>query len=303
MTKISLYRRCAQHKRSAVALGLISTAVMGAVLVSTAQPSTAATARPQRTLLNATFENLPTGRITPANFKKAFPGTKNYSQATYDDTSIVNVPGRGKVIRTKLDANSYHTYPAGNNGIVNIIPLKRVVTRGCIRYDIRFANNFYWSLGGKLPGLLGVAPGVSPSLPAGGTYAGNKGWSGRMMWVGPKAYSWAGPTNMAVSYMYNPRQTGQYGDNVRWNRAFKANTWHRVRQCYVMNTVGKANGKLQTWFDGKQVVNNTSYVYRGRKDVGISHLAWTIFRGGGDMNWASPQTDYIDIDNVKVTGS
>jgi len=302
MTKNSLYRRCAQHKRSAFTLGLISTAVLGSVLVTTAQPSTAATAPRQRVLLKATFENLPTGRITPANFKKAFPGTRNLSKTAYDDTSIIRVAGKGKVIRTKLDAHSYHTFPAGNNGIDVFIPLKKVVTRGCISYQIRFANDFYWSMGGKLPGLLGVAPGVAPSYPAGGTYAGNKGWSGRMMWVGPKAYSWAGPTNMALSYMYNPRQTSQYGDNVRWKRAFKANTWHKVRQCYVMNSVGKANGKLQTWFDGVRVVNNTAYTYRGRKDVGISHLSWSIFRGGNSSNWMSPKTDYIDIDNVKITG-
>ena len=32
------------------------------------------------------------------------------------------------------------------------------------------------------------------------------GWSGRLMWLGPKAYAWAGPTDTAVSYMYGPRQ-------------------------------------------------------------------------------------------------
>jgi hypothetical protein len=205
------------------------------------------------------------------------------------------------VIRTKLDAGTMHSKPSGNNGVTLFIPLKKTVDQACMSYDIRFSNGFDWSLGGKLPGLEGVAPGVSPGLPTGGNSVGDEGWSGRLMWVGPKAYSWAGPTNAVVSYMYNPNQTGQYGDDVRWNKAFGADTWHSLKVCYQMNTVGYSNGSLQAWMDGQQVLNNTAYQYRTRSDVAVSHLLWHIFRGGNTADWAGKTDGYVDIDNVLVT--
>jgi hypothetical protein len=123
------------------------------------------------------------------------------------------------------------------------------------------------------------------------------------MWLGPRAYSWAGPINGAVTYMYNPLQSGTYGDNVRWNKAFVAGSWHAVKVCYTMNTVGQSNGALQTWMDGQLVINNTAYKYRSRTDVGVSHLLWHIFRGGADANWAGKTDGYVDIDDFTVTST
>lgn len=122
-----------------------------------------------------------------------------------------------------------------------------------------------------------------------------------MMWLGKGSYNWVGATNMAVSYMYHPGQQDQYGDNVRWNSAFVAGQWHEVKQCYTMNTVGKSDGQLQAWFDGKLVVNDSTFVYRTRNDVHISNMMWSVFRGGATMDWASSRTDYIDFDDVRVT--
>lgn len=255
------------------------------------------------TLVNATFDSLPTGRVTAEGFVSALGGG-NTNEYPYDDSAIVADPrGSGKVYRLRLDAGSYRDYPAGNNGIVSFIPLKREVDNACVSYDIRFDGTFDWSLGGKRPGLQGTAPGVSVGTPTGGGYPGDKGWSSRGMWVGPEAYSWAGPTNMAVSYVYGPRQESYYGDNVQWRKAFVAGTWHTVKQCHTMNTVGSANGRLQAWMDGVRVLDVDDHVYRTRNDVHIKHLNWSIFRGGGSREWAGSRTGYVDIDNVKVTTS
>ena len=296
-------RNMLQHlTRRAVVVLAGGSAILAIGTASTAtDTAVAATSKSTRTtLVRATFDKLPTGRVTPKGFNSQLHGTNN-NTAAYDDMAAVRMAGHGKVLRTKFDAGSYHTYPAGNNGGTFFIPLPRVVNNACMRYNIRFDSKFDWSLGGKLPGLEGVAPGVAPSAPTGGNYAGSQGWSGRLMWLGPKAYSWAGPVNQAVSYMYNPRQTTSYGDNVRWDKAFVAGRWHTVKVCYRMNTVGHANGRLRSWMDGVKVVDNTSYVYRSRSDVGISHIAWHVFRGGDSSNWAGSRTSYIYIDNVRIT--
>lgn len=269
---------------------------------TTPTPTPSTTPTPQKILRSATFDDLAlSDPISPSAFNIATGGT-NTNPAEYDDTSIVDDSrGTGKVIRTRLDANTIRSTPSGNNGAVLFPPIPSV-DNACISYDIKFDSKFDFSLGGKLPGLEGVVQGTSPSDPTGGHYT-EMGWSGRMMWLGPKAYSWAGPVNMAVSYMYHYGQSDIYGDNVLWNKAFAAGTWHTVKQCYVMNTPGVADGVLQAWFDGVQVLDRHNFVYRSssRPDLHINYINWSIFRGGGDLTWASPTVGYIDIDNLLIT--
>ncbi|HEY5881083.1 MAG TPA: hypothetical protein VIU11_19380 [Nakamurella sp.] len=251
---------------------------------------------------SATFDGWSNGAVDPSAFNAAL-GKTNKNAGAYDDISVVaDSRGNGKVLRTTLKAGTIHSQPGGDNGNNLFVQLDTALDQACLSYDIKFDSNFDWSLGGKLPGLEGVAPGVAPAVPTGGGET-QLGWSGRAMWLGPKAYRWAGPTNQGVSYMYHPGQAGTYGDNVRWNRAFVAGQWHTVKQCYRMNTVGRADGSLTAWFDGIQVVNDSAFVYRTRGDVRITHLVFSVFRGGGTLDWAGSRDGYIDIDNVKITSS
>ncbi|MFT4009798.1 MAG: hypothetical protein QM655_07110 [Nocardioidaceae bacterium] len=226
------------------------------------------------------------------------PGSSNLN-----DISVVSDSRGGKALRVFLEEGTIHSKPSGSHGANIFVPLSETSDSGCVQYDVRFDSDFDWSLGGKLPGLEGVSAGTAPSLPTGGQDAGDKGWSGRMMWLTPSSYSWAGPTNMAVSYMYSPGQADKYGDNVPWEKSFVAGTWHTVKQCYVMNTVGKSDGVLRAWFDGVQVVNDTAYQYRTAANVHISHLIFSVFRGGATLDWAGSHDDYIDFDNLTVTSS
>ncbi len=217
------------------------------------------------------------------------------SRMSSDDVSIVNVGGTaGKVYRVALEAGTIHSNPSGNNGVVAMVGLSRSVDDACIRYRVRFDKGFDWSKGGKLPGLSGVAPGVSPTLPSGGGNPGDKGWSGRMMW---------GPNGSIESYMYYPAQPSTYGQGFWWSRGLGDGAWHVLRQCYVMNTVGKKDGVLRAWLDGAQVLNRTDFVYRTTTNVHISHMMWSIFRGGSTMDWAGDRDGHIDFDKVRITTS
>jgi hypothetical protein len=234
--------------------------------------------------------------MTGAGFQSQFGGP-TYGSSAFDDSAVAaDTRGTGKAYRLKLDAGTIRSNPTGNNGIVLVLPLAKQVDNACLSYDLRFDPNFDWSLGGKLPGLSGVAPGVSPSLPAGGGNPGDKGWSGRLMW---------NPNGKMLSYMYGPRQTDYYGDGIHWPNVSTRGTWEAVKICYTMNTVGpnggNTDGKLQVWLNGVSQVNLTNYVFRERSDVHISHLMWSIFRGGSTMDWAGGWDSWIDLDNVKIT--
>ncbi len=278
-------------RRFAAPLALVS---LTATALLAHQPAPSAAPRPVSTtsLESAGFNNLPTGRISAASFNAELGGGY-WDEKNYDDSSAAaDTRGSGKVYRLVLRAGTIRSHPAGNNGIVAVIPLSKQVDNACIAYDIRFDSGFDWSVGGKLPGLSGVAPGVPAAYPAGGNYGGSKGWSGRMMW---------GAGGKMESYMYGATQVSKYGDSIAWKKYFVLGRWHRVQQCYTMNSPGVANGKLQTWFDGQQVLNITNRVYRTRSDVHISHMMWSIFRGGSTMDWAGSRNSYIDFDNVTIT--
>ncbi len=262
--------------------------------------ATLATTAAVTTLTSTSFDTMAPGAVDPTAFNAAV-GTTNTNAAAYNDMSVVADSRGGRAIRTTLKAGTIHSSPSpGDNGDNLFVALPRSYDRACIQYDLKFDSNFDWSLGGKLPGLLGVAPGTAPSTPTGGGIT-ELGWSGRLMWLGPKAYSWAGPTNMAVSYLYHPGQSGTYGDNIQWNKPFVAGVWHTVKQCYTMNTVGAANGKLTAWMDGQKVVDISDFRYRTREDVKITHLSFALFRGGGTLDWAGSRTGYVDVDNLTIT--
>ncbi|MFT4010238.1 MAG: hypothetical protein QM655_09390 [Nocardioidaceae bacterium] len=251
------------------------------------------------------FDTAPIGPMRVRTYRSTIGGP--VGAKNLDDTSIRVDKRGGRVIRTTLRAKTIHSIPAGNNGINTFRPLRRLgatskrIDDACLAYRIRFDKHFDWSLGGKLPGLEGVAPGVAPSYPTGGTRPGSKGWSGRQMWVGPEAYSWAAPTNMGLNYMYGPDQASAYGDNILWHRAFDRGRWHSVQVCYTLNTVGQADGVLQTWYDGQIVVRDTTWVYRTAGNVHINYLAWSVFRGGHTAAWAGKRTGYVEFDDLRVT--
>ena len=253
-------------------------------------------------LIDADFDAETTGQVTPASFNKEL-GRTNDDLAAYDSMSYVDDTRGGKAVRTTLAAGKIIGSGGSGDGNVLVVELNRSTDSACMSYDVRFSSGFDFSAGGKLPGLLGVAPGTAPSVPTdGGSVA--HGWSGRLMWLGPAAYSFAaegGNDNMAVTYLYHSGQAGKYGDNIQWHRPFGDGRWHHVKQCHTVNAVGKSDGVLEAWFDGAVVVDRTDVVYRTDPNVHITHFDWSIFRGGSSSAWAGRTDGYVDLDNVRVS--
>jgi hypothetical protein len=262
---------------------------------STKPPGPAA----QKVVLSADFDSEPLGAINPKTFLNDLGGSGTSWAPTYQAMSIVaNPSGSGRAVRNYLQKGTIRA--VGENGVVLPIQLPGNYDSACVSYDLMFDSTFDWSMGGKLPGLLGVAPGVPPDAPTGG-HPTSEGWSGRVMWLGPGASNAAGSTATAVNYMYHPGQASQYGDDIPWNVQFTAGRWTAMKVCYTMNTVGKSDGVLQAWMDGKRVVNITNFVYRTRPDVHINYLEWDVFRGGATLDWAGSHDDDVYIDNMVVT--
>ncbi|HEY0238638.1 MAG TPA: hypothetical protein VGC37_08335 [Friedmanniella sp.] len=290
---------------SSIVLATALFAVPATTQVASASPAPAASAPRQKTIVAADFDGTKRGAVDPKTFAQEVGPTNKNRSAYLGMTYRKDYRGSGNVVRTQLSANKYILSSGAGRGNVLMAKLPASYDSACMSYDIRFATGFDFSAGGKLPGFVGVAPGVSPSTPEGGGSSAH-GWSGRLMWLGSKMWKFvrdADRSNMVVTYLYHPGQDRQWGDNVSWGASFTPGVWHHVKQCNAMNTVGKADGVLQTWFDGKLVVDQDDVVYRTDAKVHITHFDWSVFRGGDSSAWSAAKTGYVDMDNLTITAA
>ena len=302
---------------ASLAIGTASMFASAPAEVALAAPVTSsAAAVKQRTIVNATFDGTKRGSVDARSFRGQVGPTNTNASAYKGMVYRKDYRGSGNVVRTTLTrGKTIHSSGAGRGNVL-MIKLPRAYDSACMSYDVRFAGptlgtgskvtsgGVDFSAGGKLPGFVGVAPGTRPSTPEGGGSSAH-GWSGRLMWLGAKTFKRvrdAHASNLLVTYLYHPGQKTEYGDNVYWGSSFTPNVWHQVRQCHVMNTVGRADGVLQTWFDGRMILDSHDVVYRTDPKVHITHFDWSIFRGGdGAALWAGTHTSYVDMDNLKIT--
>ena len=105
------------------------------------------------------FDTAPNGQLTKFTGDAMFgPTAAATSTATYQNGSILSDPQGGKFLRDSI--------PAGELGALIVAPkLSQPTEHAVLSYDIRFDENFDWRWGGKMPGLVGVAPGHGISSP------------------------------------------------------------------------------------------------------------------------------------------
>ncbi|OED42536.1 hypothetical protein AB833_05865 [Chromatiales bacterium (ex Bugula neritina AB1)] len=164
-----------------------------------------------------------------------------------------------------------------------------------LSYDIKFGKDFQFVLGGKLPGLCGADTNQAPETgcnTGGGFPSGYDGWSARTMWRADGAME---------NYVYHAGQKNYYGDDEHWNVHATPERWHRIQQRVVLNSVGRKNGILEAWFDGKKVLSIDNFEYRKIESVGINLFYFSTFFGGNDPTWAPTADQTIRFDNFAIS--
>jgi hypothetical protein len=159
-------------------------------------------------------------------------------------------------------------------------------------YMVRFAPGFDFVKGGKLPGLAGGKANTGGRKPDG-----NDGWSARIMWR---------PDGKAVQYVYHADQQTIYGDDLVWKLdgkpvVFVPGTWHHVETRVVMNTPGKKDGIIQSWFDGKPALDRQDLRFRNIDTFAIDLFYFSTFFGGAGKDWAASKDEYVYYDNFMIT--
>ncbi|MDR5904225.1 polysaccharide lyase [Franzmannia qiaohouensis] len=159
--------------------------------------------------------------------------------------------------------------------------------RVCLRYQVRFAEDFDFVRGGKLPGLYG---GEGPS---GGEAAdGDNGFSMRFMWR---------EQGQGELYEYVVNQDEDHGASVGrglWH--FPTGHWISVEQEVVLNHPDRDDGVARVWIDGEPVLEQHGIVYRTSQDVDIEGVMFSTFFGGHGEGWRTPRDQHADFGDFRL---
>lgn len=171
-----------------------------------------------------------------------------------------------------------------------------------LAYRVRFADNFQWSSGGKLPGLF-----IGRGSASGGDHSAD-GASCRLMWL---------ERGKVVAYVYVPRgakQSAEYLREAKRNTRYGDSLFHaaqlvlrkgadewndivlRVKLNGFEDGAPRADGTLTISVNGRAATVG-GVVWRRRPEVKVEHIAVTTFFGG---SWKSPVDTYAEFTDFSV---
>ncbi|KAG9074293.1 hypothetical protein FRC06_010787 [Ceratobasidium sp. 370] len=70
-------------------------------------------------------------------------------------------------------------------------------------------------------------------------------------------------------------------------------TWQTIAQKITLNDVGKANGSVETYIDGKKIHTVEKVIIRTHKNAMPRGAMIQSFFGGSDGGWASPKDQQV----------
>lgn len=193
-------------------------------------------------------------------------------------------------------------------------------------YSVLFSAGFQFNKGGKLPGLYG---GTSADEAAGcsGGRARDVCWSTRMMWrQGGKGelYAYLPPSaksgNKAAVCEGNISCDEDYGWSLgRGSWMFIPGKWQTIAQKITLNEIGKSDGSVIVYVDGKEAYAANNIVLRVSKpNVPQGIMVQSFFGGmvstrllslfvlknyvftGHTIDWASPQDQALYLTDFSL---
>lgn len=171
-----------------------------------------------------------------------------------------------------------------------------------LSYRVRFADNFDWVRGGKLPGLF-----IGHGHASGGDHSAGAA-SCRLMWLAKGkviAYVYT-PSGIrqSASYAHEVHEGKQYGDSLFHDAKLflkKGGAWNdiilRVRvNGFTEEGDPKPDGVVTLSVNG-QAVTFTGIVWRRKPSIKIDHVAVVTFFGG---HWKSKTDTHADFADFSI---
>jgi hypothetical protein len=155
-----------------------------------------------------------------------------------------------------------------------------------LHYRLRFASDFDFVRGGKLPGLFGGRGNSGGAIPSG-----DDGFSTRLMWR---------ERGEGEVYAYLPGSRGHGSSLLRGRLVFEPGRWHSVAQELLLNTPGHRDGSLRLWLDGQPVGETLGLHLRDGAALRIDGVFVDVFFGGNDDSWAARADTHIELAEFEI---
>ncbi len=239
-------------------------------------------------LFRVNFRGAQEGVYTATMLQQNFPKASAWNNGLDEKRAVIATENGNKFLRVNYTGKEFG--PA-RGGVQFKVSFNQSYNELYFSYRVRFAKDFDFVKGGKLPGFMG---GTGPT----GCVSDKNGFSARNMWR---------VDGDAVQYLYAPRKTSACGDDYHYtkgglNQRFIPGKWQTVEHRLVMNTPGENNGIMQAWLDGELVLDVKDFLFR---EVGstfaIDALYFSTFFGGGDASWAPQSSQITDFDDLIVS--
>ena len=216
-------------------------------------------------------------------FKKTGSTRETTDRVTIDNANSSSL--NGKSIKIWYPPGQVDSKPSGAQWQTD---LNGEYSELYLSYKVKFASDFDFTLGGKLPGLAGSTDYGSS----------NKEWSGKLMWR---------ENGKAEFYMHVSNSSLKSYDWILNNThtSFKKGVWQEIQIHYKLNTPGQNNGLMEAWLDGQLVgryANINIFRKAGDQDIFINNLFFSTFYGGND-SYAPTKNEYAWFDEFKVSTS
>ncbi|MGB5943975.1 MAG: polysaccharide lyase [Leeuwenhoekiella sp.] len=181
-----------------------------------------------------------------------------------------------------------------------------------IRFEFKFHKYFDFDRGGKIGYGFNIGDGVAGCR--GSESRDNKGGSFRIMWRGINDPSTGLCTVDEVKttkaniipYIYHRRMPNNCGDDFGKTFRIERDKWYTVVMKYRANTGNNADGlaRVEIGEHGQKrtvLLNETKMVWSySNPKRKVSGITYSLFRGGGDAQWASHQRSSVQFRQVQL---
>lgn len=237
-------------------------------------------------VLSASVDTLPPGACSARAIAELF-GAPRFTNGL-DEGRVSVCGGERRALRVRYPKGAVGPRAGGAQWLCGLGASYAALS---LSYELRFADDFDFVLGGKLPGLAGGSANTGGDRPNG-----HDGFSARMMWRSGGA---------VVQYLYHPDQSGVWGDDLAWDvggaRLFRPGVWHSVRHELVLNTPGRHDGVLRGFFDGELALERTDLRLRDTSDLALDCFYFSTFFGGNTPEWGPTRDEHVDFASFLVT--
>jgi hypothetical protein len=242
-------------------------------------------------LMHADFQARSAGPYTADMVDGDFGGWPTWNNGLDEGRATIVDEAGNRFLRVSYPAGKYGPQ---EGGVQFVVPLASAHDDLYLSYRFRFAGDFQFVQGGKLPGLVG---GTSPTGCNLDPAEVSGGFSARMMWR---------TAGTAVQLVYTSKLVNTCGDDFPYvvcgsPARFSAGAWHQVVHHLRMNTPAQTDGVLEAWLDGTLALARHDVPFRGDgASFGSDALYFSTFFGGGDASWAPASDQRIDFDDFVV---